>query len=147
MTEAATAAAEETKTAAKKKPAAKKAAAKKAAAGRATKVSAAGANAKKAATKKQAKTDKAISAGRKPPTEPKPKTLEGHTMDSKIKYGADADGKAYSQANCPARAGTGAEDQWRKYKDAKMTLQGAIDAGIPRTFVLHHVRQGWIAVA
>lgn len=132
-------------------PKAKKAAAKKATktatAARKAKVSVVAGKAKKAVAKKQAKADKAIANGRKPKADPQPKTLEGHLLNAKISYGKDADGKAYSQANCPKRSGTGAETEWRKYKDAKMTIQGAMDAGIPRTFVLHDIRHGFVDVA
>lgn len=128
----------------KVKPAAKKAAAK----ARATKVSAAGAKDKAKAKKKDEKNARAISAGRKvKSTETKPKLLEGHELTAKIKYGTGPDKKAYSQANCPKRDGTGAAKQWAKYAKATMTISGAMAAGIPRTFVLHDIRHGYIDVA
>lgn len=145
MTDATTT--EAPKAAAKKAAKPKKSAAKKAAAERASKVSAAGAKAKAAAKKADEKKAKAISAGRKVKDEPKPRNLLGHPLDAKITYGTGPDGKKYSQANCPKRAGTGAEKEWRKYANAKMTIQGAMDAGIPRTFVLHDIRYGYMEVA
>lgn len=122
---------------------ASKAVAKKAAAERATKVSAAGAKAKAAAKKAADKKDKAISAGRKVSDGPKERSLLGLPLNTKIKYGTGPDGKKYSQENCPKRAGTGAEKEWKKYAKATMTIQGAMDAGIPRTFVLHDLRYGY----
>lgn len=133
-----------------KKTTAKKAL-KKGAAERATKVSAAAAKDRAAKAKKQTKADRAISAGRKPAKDSKqpagPRPVLGHALNTKITYGTGEDGKKYSQANCPKRAGTGAEKEWRKYAKAAMTIQGAMDAGIPRTFVLHDLRYGYMTVA
>ncbi len=131
---------------------AKKATAKKmkdGAAKRATKVSAAAAKDKAAAKKAQAKNDKAISNGRKPKEkrEPGPRKLLGLDLTTKIKYGADADGKRFSQENNPKRDGTNAAKVWKKYANATMTIQGAIDAGVPRTFVLHDLRYGYMEAA
>lgn len=132
-------------TPAKAKAPAKKAAAKKAAADRAAKVSVAGAKDKAAKAKAQVKKDRAISAGRKVSDGPKDKSVLGHALTAKIKFGTGADGKKLSVENCPKRAGTNAAKQWKKYGKATMTIQGAIDA-VGRGWILHDLRQGYIEV-
>lgn len=131
---------------AKKVTKAKKTAAAK---GRATNVSAAAAKTKTAKAKAQARADKAISNGRKPKekAEAGPRLLEGNALNSRVKFGTGKDGKRYSLDNSPKRAGTGAAKVWKKYGGATMTLEGLMANGMPRTFVLHDLRHGYIELA
>ena len=77
---------------------------------------------------------------------PVEKKIAGHALSSKLTFGVDKDGKSYGGANNPKRANSNAHASFAKYKEG-MTLQAALDAGIPSSDLSWDLKHGFIKAA
>ncbi len=79
--------------------------------------------------------------------EPKEATVAGHPVSAKIKFGTDGEGNQYSPSkNSPKRAGTKSAELFAKYKTG-MSLNAALEAGIPREHITWDLKHGFIEIA
>lgn len=74
---------------------------------------------------------------------PRAARLHGFSRDAKIYFKADEDGKKYGPKNNPRREGSAVAENFAKLKDG-MTIQKAIDAGIPTGSIVKAYKKNWI---
>lgn len=77
---------------------------------------------------------------------PEPRKVGGYSRKAKISLGADKEGKPYGKTNNPKRSGSSAAKVFEVYRSG-MTIQAAIDAGIPTANILWDKDKGFITIA
>jgi hypothetical protein len=74
---------------------------------------------------------------------PRAAKLQGFSRDAKIYFKADEDGKKYGPKNNPRREGSAVAEHFANMKDG-MTIQKAIDIGIPTGTIVKAYKKNWI---
>lgn len=106
--------------------------------------------ARRMATKERVMTDKnattTAAAGKAADKTPKEKTVAGYPATSKLKFGADKEGKPYGKDNNPKRPGTATHTRFAGYRDG-MTIAQALETGLTEADVAHDLKKGFVKVA